>query len=192
MQESRFQRLSVFPLELVVCPQGRLPLKIFEPRYLDMVKRSLRDDEPFVIVMRRGDQPGEVYELGTTVKIVDFDQTSQGLLSIMIQGLESVEISGMSQEPDGLWVANVEVIEPEAFVELPDQLHDLVSVLQALTNHEAVAELGLEIDFNDCRHVGWRLIELLPFESEAKQELYETRDPLQRAERILDMIDLIT
>ena len=50
-------RIPLFPLPLVVFPGGRLPLKIFEPRYVDMIGRCMREEVGFGIVMiRRGQQ----------------------------------------------------------------------------------------------------------------------------------------
>ena len=42
--------IPLFPLNLVICPGGLVPLRIFEARYLDMVKNCLRNQSSFAIV----------------------------------------------------------------------------------------------------------------------------------------------
>ena len=78
--------MPLFPLNTVLFPGGLLPLRIFEPRYVDMVGRSMREGTPFgVIPIRSGPEAGgvvETAEIGTTVRIVDFSKLPDGLLGI--------------------------------------------------------------------------------------------------------------
>jgi len=84
--------ISLFPLNTVLFPGGPLPLRIFEPRYLDMVSKSLKHSQPFgVCLIREGDEtgrPAEPHPIGTFAHIVDWDQLSDGLLGITARGGE--------------------------------------------------------------------------------------------------------
>ncbi len=46
-------QVPLFPLNTVLFPGGPLPLRIFEPRYLDMVSRCMKDDMPFGVALIR-------------------------------------------------------------------------------------------------------------------------------------------
>ena len=90
-------KVPVFPLNSVVLPGGRIPLQLFEPRYIDMLTRCLKSDEGFVItLLRDGAEAGRVasfYETGTYVRIIDFQQLENGLLGITVEGEAKVSIA---------------------------------------------------------------------------------------------------
>lgn len=195
-------KTPLFPLNALVCPGGRLPLRIFEPRYLDMVRDCLRNETGFVVVMLKdggkeveGSSAREdhdpIYAVGTKVRIIDFDQGSDGILGIVVEGQERVNILSAGKQDNGLWMGEVETADPESFVSLPDEFSELKSVLQALVQHPVVKELNIDIDYADCRQIGWRLTELLPLDNSQKQYLYELEDPVFRLERISDQLDVM-
>ena len=187
-------KVPLFPLNALVCPGGRLPLRVFEPRYLDMVSACLKQQSGFVIVMLR-DEPDDVkqpfYNLGTYAKIIDFGQSDPGVINVTTEGESRVVIRQPEQQADGLWVAKVEAANGENFVRLPEQYLDLKDVLKALVQHPTVEELNMDIDYRDGRQVGWRLTELLPLENAQKQQLLEMVDPLDRLQCIADQLSLM-
>jgi len=89
-------RLPLFPLSTVVLPDGLLPLRLFERRYIDMVKDCFKNDTGFgVCLIQEGKESGPVakpYPMGTRVAIVDFDQGSDGLLHITAKGIEEFNV----------------------------------------------------------------------------------------------------
>jgi len=193
MAESTMNDVPLFPLNALVCPRGRIPLRVFETRYLDMVSSCLQRGSGFVIVMLRdGDEVGmgtsQFYQVGTLVDIVDFGQTDQGILDITCEGLYRVNIHSARQRRDGLWVGQIERACEEDFVALPDEYEDLKAVLQALVQHPMVEGLNLEIDYQDGRQVGWRLTELLPLDNDQKQKLFEMNDTLSRLQTLSDQL----
>lgn len=171
------ERLPVFPLGLVLAPGGRLPLRIFEPRYLAMVKWCMKNGEGFVVVAPDGD--GFAMQ-GCLCRIVDFDQLPDGCLGLTAVGDSLVELSLPGQDEDTLWWADTQPLAPEKDFEPGETEADLVNLLASLSQHPAVKELELEIDYESASEVGWRLVELLPFDVSVKQELMEIRDPGQR------------
>ena len=75
--------IPLFPLGTVLFPGGPLPLRIFEPRYLDMVSDRMKQQSPFGVCLIRsgseGGAPAELYRIGTLATIVDWNQLPDGL-----------------------------------------------------------------------------------------------------------------
>ncbi|KZZ05824.1 hypothetical protein A3744_15835, partial [Oleiphilus sp. HI0073] len=188
--------VPLFPLNAVLCPGGKLPLRVFEPRYLDMIKNCLKSDSGFVVVLLKSDSPESFglpfYEQGTLAKIVDFDAGSDGVLHIIAEGRRAIRIVNADLAEDGLWRAEVsEVGYPEEVaqnVPVPDKYEELRQVLKALVQHPSVNDLNLMIDFEDSQQVGFRLTELLPLENPQKQYLFELDDPIYRLQKISDQL----
>jgi len=179
------RELPLFPLQTVLFPGGPLHLRIFEPRYLDMVASVLRGDNRFgVVAIRAGSEVGEAqtFAVGTTAEIVDWEDNG-GLLAISTLGRESFRIEDTSRRPDGLYVSRVGLLADLPATPLPAEHAKLASLLKTL-----VARLPLYASiataFDDATWVGARLAEILPFTVALKQTVLETRDPLERLERI--------
>ncbi len=191
------QEVPLFPLNALVCPGGRIPLRIFEARYLDMVSRCLKEDAGFVIVLLRdGDTLSQgqsaFYRHGTYCRIVDFEKSENGLLEITVQGEQRVRITNPYRQDDGLWRGQVAPLEEGEFVALPERYEDLKDVLMALVQHPMIEALNLVIDYEDGRQVAWRLTELLPLDNREKQRLLEMDDPLTRLENIAVQLQAMT
>ena len=112
------QELSLFPLGTVLFPDGPLALRIFEPRYLDMVSACLRNDQPFgVCLIRSGREVGAAaspFAVGTLARIVDWHRSDDGLLGIVALGTRRFRVLETRTQPDQLLVGRLEVIdEPE-------------------------------------------------------------------------------
>jgi Lon protease-like protein len=178
--------LALFPLKTVLFPGGLLALRIFEPRYLDMIARSLRADQRFgVLAIRSGSEvgPADTFDVGTTAEIVDWHQESGGMLGIRAVGRDSFRVEHTSRQPDGLYVGRVTVLEEPASVPLPAARAPLATLLRSL-----LAQLPAYADapapYDDAVWVGARLAEVLPLDVPTKQSLLEIRDPLARLEGI--------
>ncbi len=183
-------KVPVFPLNAIVCPKGRIPLRIFEPRYMDMVRDCLRNDKPFVVSLFAPEQKSvPFYKLGTLVKIVDFGEMLQnGILNIVVEGLSQVQLLNISRMENGRWEAEIKENKLEDFATMPEEFDDLSLVLKALIKHPFVKDLEMQINFEDAREVGWRLTELLPLGNEQKQYLYTLSDPQLRLAKIADQL----
>lgn len=182
---------SIFPLNAIVCPKGRMALRIFEPRYLDMVRQCLKNDTNFVITlyMPQASNEASFYKTGTEVKIVDFgEMTQQGVLNIIVEGIQQVHFSDVIQQDDGLWKADIKKHITEEYFATPEEFDDLCLVLKALIQHPFIEELDMDIDFDDARQVSWRLTELLPLGNEQKQYLYELESARLRLSKIADQL----
>ena len=190
--------IPLFPLPVALFPGGRLPLQIFEPRYLDLVKRCTRDSTGFGIVLiveghqalRALDDPlPSIAHCGTYCKIVDFDQSPSGALSILVEGQAKFAIRDHYERSDRLMMAQVEFLAEESQAPVPDGQAHLAELLTTLMEHESVRCLGLECDLGQAREVGARLAELLPGPSHFKQRLLEMKDPLARLKEIEKLVE---
>ena len=108
--------IPIFPLNTVLFPAGRLPLRIFEVRYVDMTKACIRDDSVFgVCLIREGREAGEPavpYTLGCTARIVKWEVQGAGLFSLVTEGEQVFRILESRRQRDGLLRAHVELVEP--------------------------------------------------------------------------------
>lgn len=194
------KEIPLFPLPLVLFPGGKLSLQVFETRYLDMVKRCLRDGSGFGVVMiTEGsqvlagpeEQLPEISYCGTYCEIVDFDQQANGLLSVIVEGRSKFAIRDHYELPDRLMMAQVEFIEAEQEVAMPEEREHLSGLLESLMSHEAVQQLGLSCDLGLAVQVSARLTELLPCPNHFKQRLLELKDPLVRLSELDKLVERI-
>jgi len=106
--------VPLFPLKTVLFPGGPLPLRIFEPRYLDMVSRCLKDDIQFGVVLIADGQEAassvSTHAQGTLAKICDWYQESDGLLGIRAEGQERFRLISIEQQDDALNIGNIETL----------------------------------------------------------------------------------
>ena len=187
MKESGGLDIPLFPLQTVLFPGGPLPLRIFEPRYVDMISRCMKAGTGFgVVLIREGDETGEAltWELGTLAAIVDWDQLRDGTLGIIVQGGSRFLIRSIRRQDDGLNVGSVNLLELEASVPLPERFRDLARLLEGVFGELGPHYRHVRPDFADAGWVGFRLAELLPIGLEQKQRCLELFDPIARLEFI--------
>lgn len=112
----------VFPLQTVLFPGGSLPLRIFETRYVDMVRACLREDSSFVVArITRGEEVGAAAEhesIGTLATIAHWDMAPGGLLHILVEGRQRVRLSSRRID-NGLVRARAEPLPEEADQAVP-------------------------------------------------------------------------
>lgn len=184
--------LPLFPLATVLFPGGPLPLRIFETRYIDMVRRCLRERGSFGVVwIRAGNETGAIDEtaaVGTSARIVDFDALPDGLLGLRCLGERRFRLLGRRQAPDGLHVGEVEWLPPEAQVPLPASLAHLADLLRTVLPQLGELYANVPRQCDDAAWVGARLAELLPIGLPEKQACLELDDPLERLARLAPLI----
>ena len=173
------RHLPLFPLSAVLLPGGRMPLQIFEQRYLDLVRESMKSSEPFGVVwIRQGPEvaaPGsgspDLGDYGTCARIVDWDQLPNGLLGITIEGAERFELFDTTVRDNGLVVGEVALREAPQKIPLEAEWRSLSDVLHSLEKHPHVQRLNLSVDHDNAWSVGYTLLQLLPIEERVKHEL---------------------
>jgi Lon protease-like protein len=185
--------IPIFPLGTVLFPGGPLTLRIFEQRYLDLVRDCTRDGAGFgVCLIVDGAEAGQVAScaaVGTLARVVDFYTLPDGLLGITAQGGERFRVVSTRVQDNGLAHADVDWLADEALLALPPQHLLLATILERL--HEAAGAGFAHVErplYDDASWVGFRLAELLPLDAPDRQELLQLTDPLQRLDRILHIL----
>ena len=190
--------LPLFPLGTVLFPGGVLPLRIFEPRYLDMIANCMRDSSPFgVVLLRRGgevmsDAQGsevEFYDVGTEARVFDFSQTEKGILAVVASGERRFVVERAESASDGLMIGHVSLLADECDSEITEEHGELLKVLIELMKHPLVQELNLDVDLTKAQSVSYRLSDLLPVAPEEKQKLLEIDSAEERLSRLRKIID---
>ena len=191
--------MPIFPLRTVLFPGGILPLRIFEPRYVDMIRWCMREQATFgVVLLRQGSEVNtpanaagndrELFKIGTEAEIIDFNQADNGLLGIVAQGRRKFSIVDTNEKKDGLLLASVQYLPEEAVGELTDEHETLVAVLKDLLQHPLIQQLNPEVDLQQARSVSYRLADLLPLEPEIKQALLQMNWPKERLSELRRLV----
>lgn len=182
--------IPLFPLNTVLFPGGPLPLRIFEPRYVDMVGRCLREGRGFgVVLIRDGSEtgPAEFHDVGTLAQVVDFTQLPEGLLGLATVGQMRFRVRRHRREADGLNVGEVDWLDAEPTEELPTEFLHLGEVLDKLLPELGDQYSHVVSNSRDASWVGYRLAEILPLTMESRQFCLELEQPLERL-RLLDAL----
>ena len=181
--------IPIFPLSSITFPGGYMPLRIFEPRYLEMVKNCVKDNTGFGITLTRPNSI-EHYDVGTFCKITDWEQMNDGLLGITVRGKYRFKILKTEIQPDNLITADIESMDEPDFIGVPDELMPYSDFLKNILDqypkfyHEDAPKY-----YTESGWVGSRLAEILPMSAKEKQVILETEDYLVRLYRIKDYID---
>ncbi len=186
--------IPLFPLGTLIFPGGPLPLRIFETRYIDLVRRCMREDSGFGVVMiREGAEaggPAETFDVGTYARIVDFSQQPDGLLGIQAQGERRFRIVERRQARDGLNLASVEWLPPEAIVPLPVEFAELGPAVEGALTQLGEPYASLERRLDDAAWVSGRLAEILPLPAGHKQHVLELDDPVERLRYLRPLFEI--
>lgn len=175
--------IPLFPLNVVLFPDGPLPLRVFEPRYLDMVSRCLKEDIDFgVLRLESGSEIGaaQTVSVGTRARILDWYQGSDGILGITAVGIERFRVIDVTRQSDGLYVGDVESIAPEPSILLPEDYRTMASLLEVIINDLGKLYENLDTEYGDATWVGSRFAEILPIAMEQRQLCLEMNDPIER------------
>ncbi|HEY8709875.1 MAG TPA: LON peptidase substrate-binding domain-containing protein [Burkholderiaceae bacterium] len=216
---SMLLQLPLFPLHTVLFPGGSLPLRIFEIRYLDMIGRCHKAGAPFGVVslsagseVRRpgagddastpsgkGDAHERFFPVGTLARITRLDRPQAALMMIDCVGAQRFRIRRSAQQKYGLWVGDVELLDDDAAVPVPDDLAFTREALRTLVRNiehsiEGSGEAGVEMPlrlpyrWDDCGWLANRWCEMLPLSAELKHRLMATDSPVLRLELVADTL----
>ncbi len=180
--------VPLFPLHTVLFPDGPLGLRIFEPRYLDMVSECLRKEQPFgVCLIQSGQEAGEAarpHLTGTFARIVDWQRGDDGLLSISARGDKRFHVQDTRVERNQLLRGTVQPLTPEPSAPLPAECDYMTDVLDQLFEHAGDVYADLPKRPDDASWVGYRLAEVLSLPLVRRQYFLELEDPLLRLSQL--------
>jgi Lon protease-like protein len=183
--------VPLFPLHTVLFPDGLLPLKIFEARYLDMARDCLREKTPFgVCLLKSGgevalpDEPSVPEHVGCLAEIDECDVETFGMLLIRARGTRRFRLLSHRVESSGLLVGMAEPLPDDMPLEGNQHLAKFGACAEVL---ERIIETIRERDpdslpfaepfkLEDPTWVSNRLSEVLPIALKARQKLMELTD----------------
>lgn len=197
------QSLPLFPLGTVLFPGGVLPLRIFEVRYLDMIRRCQQAGAPFGVVsltqgheVRQAGAPQESFApVGTLATLAQVDSPQPGLMMIRAHGMQRFRTRRSELLKHGLWIADVESLADDPPVAVPDDLKEAAAMLRQVLDKLHAGQGGAEVpvrepwQLDDCGWVANRWCELLPLPTNMKQRLMELDNPLVRLELVGDLLE---
>ena len=191
----------LFPLSTVLFPDGVLPLQVFEVRYLDMVHKCQASDTPFGVVLLTHGREVRVPEgheefalAGTLASIVDTNQSTPGLMQVMCRGTGRFKVVRSERRPNGLWMAELDMVASDLSVPVPDELQPTADALgRALESLDSIPEDRWPVvppfQLDDCGWVANRWCDLLPLPLAQKQQLLMLDNPVIRLELLQDVLE---
>lgn len=186
--------VPLFPLNTVLFPGGPLRLRIFEPRYLDMISRCMRENNCFgVALITEGREAGgkaRTTGVGTTARIVDFERLDDGLLGITARGEQKFSIAEVKTQSDGLNVADVNFLPEEPAMEIPEDLAILAELLKQAFVQVGAAYGNEPPHYENASWVGMRLAEILPLPMPEKQQCLEMDNAVERLRLLRERLDI--
>jgi Lon protease-like protein len=173
--------IPLFALKTVLLPGNTLGLKIFEPRYVDMIANCMRDSSLFgVVLIHKGEETlveADIHSVGTTATIQDWERRPDGLLGITALGVQRFEILTTQTQSDGLTLADIKILDDAPTLEIPEQFHYMLELLE----HISAQEGRIRGDNQGFCEILYQLIYLLPLETTLKQRLLEISECNDRA-----------
>lgn len=187
------ESLPLFPLHTVLLPGAPLGLRIFEPRYLDMVRDCGHKNSGFGVCLILDGQeagvPATTAAFGTEARIEDFGSTDNGLLTLQVRGTRRFHVRQTRVRDNGLIVGDIEWLERDPDDEIQPQHGLLAIVLRNLLDRiGGEYAKAPKARFDEAAWVGWRLAELLPLDDERRQSLLQQEDPHLRLDYLLEML----
>ena len=182
------QNIPLFPLHTVLYPDGQLPLRIFEPRYVDMVSECMKTNSGFgVCLIKQGTETGPAatcFSIGTYAEIIDFSRQTDGLLTITIQGKKRLRVLQTAVRSNNLLRGDIDWITSNEAEEDMEEYRLLEELYQHIVENYDTLYAYEECESISPALLSYRLAEFLPFDNNIKQEILETDKVKARLELI--------
>lgn len=203
MADASEQWIALFPLNTVLFPEGVLPLRVFETRYIDMVRACMKSNTPFgVVAIQSGAEIGEVatpYSVGTIAHITEWDMPELGVLLIQTRGGDRFRILETRLLPSQRLEARIDFIPIEPVVDGGDNLKVCAEVLNVVIHDierraredqepQFIAPFSEPYELDNPAWVANRWCEILPIPLVEKQRLLEMQDVSMRLQTIEDFL----
>lgn len=191
---SAYFELPLFPLSAHLLPGGRMSLRIFEPRYVRMVKEACAADTGFGICMlnAQGDKERNehIYSVGTYAKVIDFDLLDDGFLGVIVEGHRCFKITSIKTESDELragecqWLDEWKAQPAEQPISPIDE-----RLIEIFDKYPELQTLYQNPKFDDPIWVIYRWLELLPVNAEQKQQFLQQKDCIKALDFLTQLVE---
>jgi uncharacterized protein len=183
--------IAIFPLSTVLFPGGVLPLRVFEARYMDMVRDCMQHEQPFgVCLITRGAEVGEAAEheqVGCLASIRGWDMQQLGLLEIRTVGTHRFRVVDRRVARNGLIHATLDPIPDDPRIPVPEEFAECTALIRRIAGELEQREpdpsqrmIAEPYDYDSAAWVANRLCEFLPIPGKAKHKLMALDEPLAR------------
>ena len=192
---NEYHNFPLFPLKTVIFPDGVMPLRIFETRYIDMLRECMKQSVPqFGIctlneLCDESDPNVEIFKTGTLVQVIDFDMAADQMLQVTVQGATKFEILNTHIDDNNLLRGHIRTLPAEADTELSVEYQDLELLLKKVfadwkKQDDSLHSRFYKANYDSAAWVGSRLSEFITMTMEEKQSLLECHDPLDRLDQL--------
>ena len=199
MSAEQQDHYPLFPLGGVLFPGGRMALRIFERRYLDLLRNTLRDGSHFGIVhlhagseVAGGEDEPKLAAVGCQARVVDWDQTDDGLLSVVVEGDRRFRVLHSYRDHAGLHRGRIEWLAESTDIPLPAEAQELSALLAQLLEHPHVQRMGFSAEVSGTGELVNRLAQLLPLTAKDVYPLLEVDEPLSRLDALHDLLESLS
>ena len=187
--------IPLFPLKTVLFPGGVLPLKVFETRYIDMVRDCMKRNAPFgVVLIKAGQEVGQAAEpedVGCLAAITDWDMENLGVMMLRTEGGERFRILETRVRADQRLEARIGMLPADASPPVSDMHVECATALKSVIEEvdqqgraqdgdKFISPFAQPIRLDSAGWVANRWCEILPIPLKAKQKLLELDDAQTR------------
>jgi len=193
-------RLPIFPLPgVLLLPGGRLPLNVFEPRYLAMTRHALGGTRLIGMIQPRGEGEADVgardvYPVGCAGRLVSFQETEDGRYLIALAGLIRFRVAGeLARDVEGFRWIRPDFAPYRGDLAPAEGSFDRAALLAALKTYFQRQSLQADwsaIEKADDERLVTSLAMLCPFEPPEKQVLLEAAGLGERAEAMTAILEM--
>jgi uncharacterized protein len=185
------EQIPIFALGTVLFPGGELSLRVFETRYVDMVRECMRAQQVFgVACIREGSEVGaapKIHDVATSARISDFDRLDDGLLGITADGERRFRIVQTHTETNQLVRAvRIEWLTPDTPSQVPEAYAHLCTVVEKI--YQTLQRSMPQDASSDASWIANRIAEVLPVPLLRKQQLLELEDPIVRLREVDEIV----
>ncbi len=184
--------IPLFPLDTVLFPGGVLPLRIFEPRYLDMISDCMKTESGIgVILIEKGHESGaaaKVHEFGTLSFISYWHKRNDGMLGITLKGQQRFRVLSTDVKDNQLTIAEIELLPDFIKTQTAHDSEEHINLLQQIISRLEPPYTTMEKHYDDLDWVSARLIELLPLSLKDKQNMLVISDVNERMEYLQPLL----
>jgi len=190
---SQTESLPLFPLQTVLLPGAALGLRLFERRYLDMVRDCGRSGHGFgVCLLLEGEEAGPTATpaaYGTEALIEDFGSGSDGLLTLQVRGARRFHVQRTRVRDSGLVIGDLAWCAPDPDARLRPEHALLATLLQHFLDKVGGEHSKVTRDrYEDAAWVGWRLAEFMPLGDQQRLVILQQDDPHARLDQLLRLM----
>jgi Lon protease-like protein len=194
------ETIAIFPLPgALLLPRGRLPLNIFEPRYLALLEDTLKTPHRLIgmiqpVMMPEGNAGGRLHKIGCAGRVTAFQETEDGRYLITLGGVSRFRMGELLDGFTPYLRANVKwtSFERDLGRAEDDPGFDRAAFLQVLGRFFDSAQLSSDWDSlkeADVELLVNMLSILCPFDPEEKQALLEAPTLTERRETLVTLME---